>query len=73
MYIKYKNNGNKESGSNSYCFRNEYLFQGNPDDKDIEELHLEIIGNLVTGTYTFSQEEISKTENIEIVLKNSEE
>lgn len=72
MYIKYKNNGDKESDSNSCCFRNEYPFQGNPEDKDIEELHLEIIGNLVTGTYTFSQEGISKTENIEIVLKNSE-
>jgi hypothetical protein len=35
----------------NYCYRNEYPFADNPEDKDIIELIIEITGNKVKGTY----------------------
>ncbi|MEM1242476.1 MAG: hypothetical protein AAGI45_21815 [Cyanobacteria bacterium P01_H01_bin.26] len=40
-----------EASSNQQCFRNEYVFEDNPDQKDVEWLAIEIDGDRAVGEY----------------------
>lgn len=48
-----ENDKPNENISGKYCYRNEYPFPDNPENKDIIELNLNIDGDKVTGNYNW--------------------
>lgn len=42
-----------EKPETTFCFRNEYPFENEPNDKDIEELQYSVSGDIVSGTYNW--------------------
>ncbi|MBE7383535.1 MAG: hypothetical protein F6J95_019220 [Leptolyngbya sp. SIO1E4] len=43
-----------EAASDRQCFRNEYPFEDNPEQKDVESLTVDIQGDQVTGEYNWT-------------------